>query len=206
MHPNPLFRQASRGENLTFARARGFGVVTVNGVSGPLAAHVPFWISPEGDALEFHLARSNPMVQALERSAPALVIVSGSDGYVSPDWYEMADQVPTWNYVAVHLRGTATLRPESELEEHLERLSSVHEAVLAPKPGWNPESVSPKRMATLMRAIVGVRLAIEHVDGTHKLGQNKPEMARLRAAASLEAANYGQEAAALARSMRESTK
>jgi transcriptional regulator len=53
--------------------------------------------------------KDNTLVQRL-REAPngvinCTIIVSGPDGYVSPDWYEMKDQVPTWNYVTVHLKG-----------------------------------------------------------------------------------------------------
>ena len=105
MHPNSAFRQTSAAANLAFARARGFGMLTLNGPEGPLAAHVPFLIDAEGTALDLHLARSNPIARA-PLPASALMAVSGPDAYISPDWYGVADQVPTWNYVAVHLRGT----------------------------------------------------------------------------------------------------
>jgi len=42
MHPNPAFRQSPADANLGFARDRGFGILSVNGQDGPLAAHVPF--------------------------------------------------------------------------------------------------------------------------------------------------------------------
>jgi len=60
-----------------------------------------------------HLVRSNPIAQCLRAGErKAVLAVSGPDAYVSPDWYaRMPDQVPTWNYVAVHLRGTR--RPNS---------------------------------------------------------------------------------------------
>lgn len=182
MHPNPAFRSRPDAANLAFARQRGFGVLSVNGAAGPLAAHLPFAFEPEGRGVLMHLVRSNPMLAALENPAPALLAVSGPDGYISPDWYGLPDQVPTWNYVAVHLRGTLERLPDERLRGAVDALSAAFEARLAPKRAWTSDKMAPEALARMMRAIVPVRLAIETVDGTWKLGQNKPEVARLGAA------------------------
>ena len=102
MHPNPAFRKTAADRNLAFARARGFGVLSVNGPDGPLMAHVPFLLSDDGTMADLHLARSNAVIAA-GLPAQAILAVIGPDAYVSPDWYGVADQVPTWNYIAVHL-------------------------------------------------------------------------------------------------------
>jgi predicted FMN-binding regulatory protein PaiB len=104
MHPNPAFRQMPADRNLAFARDRGFGLLALNGPDGPLAAHVPFLIAPDGASLDLHLARSNAVARAA-LPAPALLAVGGPDGYISPDWYGLPDQVPTWHHVAAHPRG-----------------------------------------------------------------------------------------------------
>ena len=112
-----------------------------------------------------------------------MLAVSGPDAYVSPDWYAgMPDQVPTWNYVAVHLRGTLRLRPEETLRAHLDALSARFEEALRPKPPWRTTKVAPERLAAMMLAIVPIELAIETVDGTWKFNQNKPREVRLSAA------------------------
>ena len=59
--------------------------------------------------------------------------MSGPDSYISPDWYEVPDQVPTWNYVAVHLTGTLELRPQEELLDLLDRQSALFEARVRPE-------------------------------------------------------------------------
>ena len=202
MHPNQIYRQATREANLAFARERGFGTLSVNGDNGPLAAHVPFVLSPGGDALDIHLVRSNPVVRALSGSAPALLSVTGADGYVSPDWYGIEDQVPTWNYIAVHLRGRLELLPQKTLLSQIDRLSELFEARLAPKRPWRSSKMTDEVLARMMRAIVPLRLTIESVDGTWKLSQNKPEPARLGAADGVGAGTPGQEIAALAALMR----
>ena len=204
MHPNPAFHTATEAQNIAFARARGFGQISINGSYGPLVSHVPFVIEEAGDAALLHLVRSNPILAALDQPLPALLAVSGPDGYVSPDWYGTPDQVPTWNYVAVHLRGSLSRLPDTRLGEVLDRLTDEYERRLAPKTPWTAGKMDPQVRARMMRAIVPVRLAIEEVRGTWKLSQNKPDDARLGAAAAIATGtNTGQELAALAELMRE---
>lgn len=202
MHPNRAFRGRPEPANLDFARERGFGQLSVNGDNGPLVAHVPFLIEPDGSAVLLHLVRSNPIVAALEKPFPALLAVSGPDGYISPDWYGVAEQVPTWNYVAVHLRGALERLPDARLEAVLDGLSDRFERRLAPKAPWRMAKMDAGVRARMMRAIVPVRLVIEAVDGTWKLGQNKPEAARLGAADAV-AGGVGHELEALSALMRQ---
>ena len=138
------------------------------------------------------------------RNVEAVLAVSGPDSYVSPDWYgtDTADQVPTWNYVAVHIRGTLRRRPDETLRAHLDALSARFENELRPKAPWTPAKVSPDQLATLMRSIMPVELSVESVDGTWKLNQNKDDSVRLRAAGHVESDGYGQETADLACLMR----
>lgn len=206
MHPSPVFRQTLREKNLAFARERGFGVLAVVGADsdGPLLSHIPFLVTEDGSAAHAHLARPNPILQWLaEGERPAVLAVGGPDGYISPDWYE-ADPglVPTWNYVAVHLRGRLRLRPEEALRKHLDELAAQFEQRLLPKPPWRTSKVPERQLQALMRAILPVELEIETVDGTWKLNQNRPDAARINAAGHVESSGLGAETALLARLMR----
>jgi transcriptional regulator len=191
MHPNPVFRKAVNVQNLDFARERSFGALSINAEDGPLIAHVPFQLSTDGSYLEAHLVRSNPIARALKEPKKAVVAVSGGDGYISPDWYGVEDLVPTWNYVAVHLRGVLRLLPDAELGGILERLSGVMEQRLAPKPIWKMDKVSPDALGKMMRQIVPVAMDIDDVDGTWKLAQNKSENARLDASEAMGQTGFG---------------
>lgn len=192
MHPNPAFRQSPALQNLAFARQTGFGMLTINGDSGgnsgPLAAHIPFKLSEDGRTAEFHLARSNPIARAA-LPAQALLAVQGPHHYISPDWYgphsEVPDQVPTWNYIAVHLRGTLWPLPPEALEPHLNALSAEHESRLLPKTPWTSAKMSAGSMDRMMRMILPFRLEITDVQGTWKLNQNKTPDLRGRAAQAL---------------------
>ncbi len=203
MHPNPAYRQEPQARALDFARERGFGTLTVAGPEGVLAAHVPFLL--EDGRMAAHMVRSNPLVRHLKGGpAAALMIVSGPDGYISPDWYGEDDRVPTWNYVAVHIRGELRLIDEARLRAHLDRLAANFETRLAPKPPWKADKMTPDVLARLLRQIVPVEMAIETVDSTFKLNQNGAASARLGAAAGLaQGGTPGMETAALAALMRE---
>jgi transcriptional regulator len=188
MHTNPAFRQTPPDRNLAFARARGFGILSVNGPDGPLAAHVPFLIADDASFAELHLARSNPIARA-GLPAPALFALSGPDAYVSPDWYGphevVPDQVPTWNYVAVHIRGVLEPLPDEALQPHVDALSAEHEGRITGKTPWTSGKMTTGAMPRMMRMILPFRLRIASIDGTWKLNQNKPEDVRERAAAQL---------------------
>jgi transcriptional regulator len=92
------------------------------------------------------------------------------------------DQVPTWNYIAVHLRGTLHPLPAEALEPHVDALTAEHEARLLPKVPWTKGKMTPGAMPRMMRMILPFQLQISAIDGTWKLNQNKPPEVRARAA------------------------
>ncbi len=198
MHPNPAFRQTPRDRNIGFARERAFGILALNAAEGPLLAHVPFLLAEDGTTLDLHLVRSNPIARALTTPQPAVIAVSGPDAYVSPDWYGVMDQVPTWNYIAVHLRGTLELRPADDMHPMLDRQSAHFEDQLAPKTPWTTDKMPADLMDRFMRQIVPARLTVTAIDGTWKLNQNKPDAVRERAARFVAGSQIGMDVALLA--------
>jgi len=202
MHPNPAYRDDDQARALMAARERGFGVVTVAGPDGVLASHVPF--SLDATTVDLHLSRGGALARHMRNGpAEALLIVSGPDAYITPEWYGIEDQFPTWNYVAVHLRGELRVLPDEELRPLLEKLTAEHEARLPGKSPWTMDKVAPEIVARMMRQIVPLRMTIASVEATYKLGQNKPDAARLSAADAVAASDYGHDTALLARLMRE---
>ena len=202
MHPNPVFHTQDAAHNLAYARERAFGVLAVNAEDGPLLAHIPFLLDEDGGHTWLHLVRSNPIVRQLDKPCAAKIVVSGPDSYISPDWYGVIDQVPTWNYVAVHLSGTLELRPQAELHAILDRQTAHFENRLTPKLPWKTGKMSDGVMERMMRAIVPCRLKVTGVDGTWKLNQNKADDVRHRAAEHVEAFGQGTDLKVLAALMR----
>ena len=202
MHPNPVFHDADDARNLAFARERGFGVLAAPGANAPMLSHIPFLLSKDGAVADLHLVRSNPIARALKEPMTVTLAVSGADTYVSPDWYEIADQVPTWNYVAVHLTGVLERRPQEELLALLDRQSAFYEERLLPKPPWKTTKMTLDALEKMMRMIVPCRIKVTGVDGTWKLGQNKPDAVRDAAAGQIEAYGFGSEAHVIGALMR----
>lgn len=201
MHPNPAFRKTAEDVTMGFVRSRAFGVLAVNAEAGPLLSHVPFLLSEDGGSADLHLVRSNPIARL--DGVPAVIAVSGPDGYVSPDWYGVEDQVPTWNYVAAHVRGRLERLGDGLMRDMLDRQSAAYETRLLPKRPWTADKMSEGALERLMRSILPFRLHVERIDATWKLNQNKPAAARIGAAAEMERSAIGQETGALARLMRE---
>ena len=97
-------------------RRHPLGALVVATPEGPEASHVPFEIDPQPapfGTLRCHVARANPLWQQIAADRPVLVVFQGEQGYVSPSWYaakqEHGKVVPTWDYVAVHAYGAATV-------------------------------------------------------------------------------------------------
>lgn len=158
-----------------FVAQRAFGTVIAIADGMPLAAHVPLLaIEDAGERrVEFHVARANPIGAVLARSSPVLMIVAGPDSYVSPDWYVTPNQVPTWNYVSVHMGGTAKALPRNRAREHVDALSARFESRLAPKRPWTTGKVPANQIEKMLAAIIPVELRVERIEAQWKLSQNK---------------------------------
>lgn len=186
MQPTPLFHWDDREEMLAFVGERAFATIAAS-VDGTIAfAQAPVLVeradpgasdvAARVDRLRFHLSRANRLVKALPLRAS--IIVGGPDTYVSPDWYDEADQVPTWNYVSVELAGELRATDAAERLEIVTRLSAEHEGRIAGKRPWTPDKMTAAVLAAKLEGIVGISLAIESIRGTRKLSQNKSETAR----------------------------
>lgn len=203
MHPNQVYHDVDTARNIAFARKRVFGVLMVNGEAGPEVSHIPFLLSDDATTADLHLVRSNPIARMAEGLHGAKILVSGPDSYVSPDWYDVQDQVPTWNYIAVHLTGTLERLPQETMHDMLDRQSAAYEQQLLPKTLWTTGKMTPEVLEKMMRMIVPFRFTLTGMDGTWKLGQNKPDAVRIAAAEQMAAHGIGSEVQTIAAMMRD---
>ena len=177
MYTPPMFKP-ERAASLAFAQARGFGTVCAWDGGAPVASSLPFCLGYAADGTPqaaFHIARQNPLIRLADGKSRWLMAVTGADAYVSADWYVSPDQVPTWLYQAVHLTGTVRTLSEDELGPHLDALSAKFEGWLAPKPPWLVSKATAARLDALKKAIVGLVMTVEEVEGSFKLNQHKSD-------------------------------
>jgi transcriptional regulator len=167
-----------RAASLAFAQARGFGLVCAWDGNKPIASPLPFYLTFADDGTPraaFHVARHNPLVKLAGGTAPWLLAVNGADAYVSPDWYVSPDQVPTWLYQVVHLTGTVRTLSDDELAEQIDTLSAKFENRLLPKKPWTSSKMTAGRLDAMKKAIVGLVMTVDKIEGSFKLNQHKSD-------------------------------
>lgn len=177
MYTPPPFKP-DRTASLAFAEGRGFGLVCASDGQMPVASLVPFYLSYAADGTPravFHVARHNPLVRLADASQPWLLAITGPDAYVSADWYVSPDQVPTWLYQAVHLTGPARKLSDDELALQIDTLSAKFEDRLLPKKPWTSAKMTAGRLEAMKKAIVGLAMTVEEIEGSFKLNQHKSD-------------------------------
>ena len=190
MYTPPPFRP-DRAASLAFAAARGFGTICAWDGRKPVASAVPFCLDYASDGtprLTFHVARNNPLLAAANGSsfeASWLMAVNGADAYVSADWYASSDQVPTWLYQVVHLTGMVRKLRDDELGPHIDALSAKFEDRLAPKPAWTSAKMTAGRLDAMKKAIVGLMMSVDEIEGSFKLNQHKADADHVAVASAL---------------------
>jgi transcriptional regulator len=170
-----------------FIRRNAFATLISIIEGEPFATHLPLILEgppAAGGTLLGHVARANPHWQAFDGDQETLAVFQGPHAYVSPQWYENLPAVPTWNYAAVHVYGSASLMADDELASFVDRLTRVYEDGLAPGP---PYKVPPEYRDGLIKGIVGFELKISRVEAKFKLSQNRPGVDQRNVIASMEA-------------------
>ena len=164
----------SRVESLHgLIRAYPFATLVTRAADGLTANHLPFELV--GEVLHGHVARGNELARL--DGAEVLLVFQGPDGYISPNWYpskhETGREVPTWNYAVVHVHGRLRVIDDATwLRRLLETLTDHHEAG-QPQP-WKISDAPDDHIETSLRAIVGLEVSIDRIEGKFKLSQNHP--------------------------------
>jgi transcriptional regulator len=177
MYTPPQFKP-DRAASLAFAEARGIGLACAWDGKKPIASSLPFYLTSDNDGTPraaFHVARHNPLARLVDGTTSWLLAVTGADAYVSPDWYVSPDQVPTWLYQAVHLTGTVRRLSDDELADQIETLSAKFEDRLLPKKPWVSSKMTAGRLEAMKKAIVGLVMTVEEIEGSFKLNQHKSD-------------------------------
>jgi transcriptional regulator len=190
-----------RAALLAYMRAYSFAALATSGPGGLTATHLPFVIEEEGGRITLlaHMAKANPQWRDFAAGAEALVIFMQPHAYVSPRLYDSRQNVPTWNYVAVHAYGRPVLIEERAAKIELQqKLIRQHDAGYLTQMAELPDSYLDAKLA----AIVSFSLAATRIDARYKLSQDKNPAERERIARELEASGDSV-AAETARLMRE---
>jgi transcriptional regulator len=191
MYLPPVFREERVEVLHAFMRENPLACLVTLGADGITANHIPVLIDPEplpSGTLLGHVARANPVWREFSPEVAALAIFGGPDHYISPSWYPSKEEhgsvVPTWNYAAVHAYGRLEIHEDAEwLRRLVTRLTATHEAQF--EQPWQVSDAPAEYVDGLLKAIVGIEMRIERIEGKWKMGQNRPEPDRRGAVAGL---------------------
>jgi len=167
------FKQHNIGEVRFFLEKNSFGIL-VSQVSGkPWATHIPLELEVNEagkEVLVGHISRGNKQWKEFEKNEEVLAIFNGPHAYISSSWYDH-ENVPTWNYIAVHVYGKIRIIEGEELLASLKRLVDKYEA--RSKYPISVEGMSKKFLESELRGIVGFELIITDIQAAYKLSQNR---------------------------------
>lgn len=155
-----------------FIIQNAFGIL-VNQVDGkPWATHLPLEFEKDDDGrdcLVGHIAKANRQWKSFRDGGTVLCIFNGPHAYVSSSWYK-EEEVPTWNYIAVHVYGSLHMQSEQELLSSLTALVDKYEK--DSKKPVTMQGLSRKTMRQV-KGIVGFRIVINEVQAAYKLSQGR---------------------------------
>jgi len=172
MYIPEYFRVREHESVVRFMRANPFAILISEDAEAPFATHVPVVIREEGGLMTIrgHVAKANPHWQYLQVRPLCLMIFHGPHAYVSTSNYAARENVPTWNYGAVHVYGEARVFSEpEELLKVLHDLIPTFEATYADQ--W--ASLSEEYRSRLLSHIVGFEIAVSKIEAKFKLSQNR---------------------------------
>jgi transcriptional regulator len=174
MYIPDIYKNGNRSEILRFIEENSFAILINQSNDKINATHIPLFIEESNDhqlILSGHISKLNPQCENFAENGTVLAIFSGAHSYISSSWYDY-EEVPTWNYLAVHVEGKIEILNEEQKLLHLENLVNKYA-----KNSENPISTKSLSEKTMRQAngILAFNIIVQNIDAVKKLSQNKSE-------------------------------
>jgi transcriptional regulator len=175
MYIPKLFHNDDSAEIIEFIKQNSFAILINQVNNRPWGTHIPLLLEEDEKGNQYlfgHISKANEQWKTLNSDQEVLAIFSGPNTYISSSWYNH-ENVPTWNYTAVHIYGKTTLLSDQELYFQLDKLMQKYEAKLS-----NPKELTKMPTDLIqneMKGIVGFRIDITEFQAVEKLSQNRDE-------------------------------
>jgi len=158
-----------------------FGTLVTTTRNGLSASHIPMILDRSkttNGVILGHIARANMQWRDSLAEVEGLAIFLGPDSYITPSWYETKEEtgkvVPTWNYIAVHAKGSIHFIQDPEwLRDLVTKLTSKFEENT--NGTWKVSDAPRDYIDQELKAIVGFEMEIRQLEGKWKMSQNRPE-------------------------------
>ena len=176
MYIHRLNHWENEPEVIDFIRKNAFASLISQVDGRPWATHLPFVLEKKSTGevvLHGHLAKANSQWKSIREGEEVLVTFQGPHAYISSSWYNH-ENVPTWNYLAVHVYGKIRIIEGDELMHHLKSLVNIYEEGRPNR--VHVETMSEAYVEGQIRALVGIEISITEVQASAKLSQNRDEV------------------------------
>lgn len=174
MYIPKYFRVTNVDEIWDFVQKNSFATIITTEQVKPIATHLPLVLKKKGDDyyLTGHMAYGNSQWRTFETCEDVLVMFQGPHAYISSSWYSH-ENVPTWNYQAIHMYGKASILEKDELIEELTGMLKKYEQDRENPVLW--DKLSPELLENQLKGIVGFKIKVAEVQAAYKLSQNRNE-------------------------------
>ena len=166
MYVPKMFKVTDLEEIHAFIEGNSFATLVTTEKGKPIATHLPLEMKKQGE--DYYLAYGNRQWRTFDTEV--LAIFQGSDAYISSSWYEQ-EEVPTWNYQAVHVYGQATIIEKKELIEDLTLMLTKYEENREHPVLW--DTLSSELLEKELKGIVGFKIKVNEIQAAYKLSQNR---------------------------------
>ncbi|RXT01954.1 FMN-binding negative transcriptional regulator [Ammoniphilus sp. CFH 90114] len=174
MYIPKYFKVTNVDEIWDFVQKNSFATIVTTEQVKPIATHLPLVLKKKGDDyyLTGHMAYGNPQWRTFETCEDVLVMFQGPHAYISSSWYSH-ENVPTWNYQAIHMYGKASILEKDELIEELTGMLNKYEQNRENPVLW--DKLSPELLENQLKGIVGFKIKVAEIQAAYKLSQNRNE-------------------------------
>jgi transcriptional regulator len=134
--------------------------------------------APDGwGKIWWHMAKANAQNEAMRE--PVTVVFHGPHQFISPNWYETKNSVPTWNFAVVHVTGSPRrIDDDAAVAAGLRRLVMRNEGKYGGGGAWDFDRIPESQLKAMRGGVVAYEMAIERVEAKFKLGQEHSEQDR----------------------------
>lgn len=174
MYIPEIYKNENQQEIEQFIHENGFAILVNQTLGKTWATHIPLVIEKNNEGksiLVGHISKENPQGESFKNDTNILAIFTGPHAYISSSWYDH-ENVPTWNYTAVHVYGNVKILDFEQSVESLKRLVDKYEK----------ESVDPVRVENLSaktmreaRGILAFEIEITSIESVKKISQNRDD-------------------------------
>lgn len=172
MYLPKLYREEDHVRIVEFLKANGFPALVSHDGEKLVATHLPVEIVENADGsltVLGHMSRANPQWKSFGEQE-VLLIFQGAHTYISPRWYNHVN-VPTWNYMNVHVYGKVCMLEGEELYALLSDLVKKHESTT----GYSMEGLPADFVEKEIKGVTGFALSVTRIDAAYKLSQNRDD-------------------------------